>query len=300
MITGPLPRMTPKTIADMRVHALLDAVGPTRKPAEMLRDVPVAVVTDNADWLLPHYIAPNSGQMIMAYQSFLIELAGKTILVDCAVGEDGNFPTRPDWHLGKSNWLNHLGQAGKAPEDIDIVFLTHLHLDHTGWLTRKVGDVWVPSFPSAHHLASAAELAYWPEKHTEFPYMSTSLPDSVMPVIDAGLFEPIAAGAEVAPDLFVTDLSGHSPGMIGLEYRKGGRVLAAFNGDLMHHPVQMAAPGCATMFCSDPEGAVEMRRKKLAQYARDKTVMFCNHFPGECAGQAVPRGDGYVFVPVTA
>ena len=129
--------------------------------------------------------------------------------------------------------------------------------------------------------------------------MSSSIPDSVEPVIAAGLFETVAAEAEIAPGLFVVDLAGHSPGMIGLEYRDGDRVLAAFNADLMHHPVQMAAPGCATVFCADPAKAVAQRRAKLAQYAQDRTVMFCNHFPGECAGVAVPRADGYHFVPST-
>ncbi|WP_159809000.1 MBL fold metallo-hydrolase [Litoreibacter roseus] len=299
MTIGPLPRMTPKIVGAMRVHALLDSVGPTRKPVEMLRDVPDAIVDQHKDWLVPNYVAPDTGLMIMAYQSFLIELGGKVILVDCAVGEDGNFPARPDWHLGKSDWLNHLGQAGHPPEDIDTVFLTHLHLDHTGWLTRKTKDGWVPSFPKARHVTSATELEFWPKKHEEFPYMASSIPDSVTPVIEAGLFAPIAPETEIATDLFVVDLAGHSPGMIGLEYRQDGQVLAAFNADLMHSPVQMAAPGCATMFCADPAAAVATRRDKLAQYAKDKTLMFCNHFPGECAGHAVPRGDGYMFVPVT-
>lgn len=299
MATGPLARMRPKQIGEMRVHALLDTMGPTRLPGDLLLDIPDGAIEAHADWLQPDYLEPQSGKLIMAYQSFLIALGDRRILVDCAVGEDGNFPVRADWHLAKSDWLNHLGLAGCAPEDVDTVFLTHLHLDHTGWLTRKTQQGWQPSFARATHLTSARELDFWPAHHEEVPFMSSSIPDSVEPVIAAGLFETVAAEAEIAPGLFVVDLAGHSPGMIGLEYRDGDRVLAAFNADLMHHPIQMAAPGCATVFCADPAKAVAQRRAKLAQYAQDRTVMFCNHFPGECAGVAVPRADGYHFVPST-
>lgn len=298
MTVGPLTRMTPKSFGKITVHALLDTVGPTRLPEEMLLDVPDSIVEENADWLIPQFIDADTGRMMMAYTSFVIQMDGRVILVDCAVGEDGNFPARPDWHLQKSDWLNHLGQAGVSPHDIDTVFLTHLHVDHTGWLTRRSPTGWQPTFPGARHLAHQAELDYWPVNHEKFAYMSTSVPDSVAPVIVAGLFEKIVPETEIAPGLFVIDLAGHSPGMIGLEYREGQRVVAAFNADLMHHPVQMAAPQCATLFCTDPAAAIAIRQAKLAQYAADETVMFCNHFPGECAGRAVPRGDGYQFVPV--
>ncbi len=298
MTTGSLPRMTPKALGNMKVHALVDSVGLTRQPVEMLIGLPEATVGDHADWLAPDYLDMGTGRMVMAYSSFVIQLEDRVILVDCAVGEDGNFPTRPDWHEQKSDWLNHLGQAGLSPEDVDTVFLTHLHVDHTGWLTRKSPKGWLPTFPGATHLASQKELEYWRENHEKFAYMSTSFLDSVAPVLDAGLFETTVPETEIAPGLFVVDLSGHSPGMIGLEYRKGHRVVAAFNADLMHSPVQMAAPQCSTLFCADPAAATAIRSSKLAQYAADETVMFCNHFPGECAGRAVAHRDGFRFVPV--
>ncbi|GKX35257.1 MAG: MBL fold metallo-hydrolase [Rhizobiaceae bacterium MnEN-MB40S] len=298
MTIGPLPRMTPKTIGTMIVHALVDSVGPVRLPGDLLLNLPKECLQRNSDWLQPDYIQPNTGLMIMAYTSFLIRIDGVSILIDCAVGEDANFPSRPDWHFGKSNWLNHLGQAGIGVEDIDIVLLTHLHADHTGWLTRKTLSGWIPSFPEARHLTSKKELQFWPEKATDFPFMSTSVGDNVVPLLEAGHFETVEAGSELAPGLFVVDLAGHSPGMIGLEYRKSGRIVAAFCADLMHHPMQMAAPQCATVFCHDPASAVSVRKRKLAEYAANGTLVFCNHFPGECAGQAIKQCDGYRFLPV--
>ncbi|SLN71167.1 N-acyl homoserine lactonase AiiB [Roseivivax jejudonensis] len=296
MAIGQIPRMSPKTIGDLDVFSLLDTAGPTRPPGDMLKDVPEDWMSRHGGWLAPDYVDPSTGTMRMAYQSFLIR-GPATILVDCAVGEDGEFPARPDWNHAKSDWLNHLGQAGCAPEDVDIVFLTHLHPDHTGWLTRKTPEGWTPTFPKARHVTSDTELEFWLSRHEEFAFMGRSVDDSIKPVHAAGLFDTISPGRSLAPGLGVVDLAGHSPGMIGLEHTKHDRTVAAFNADLMHHPLQMAEPECATIFCHDPEAAVATRKSALARYARDETLMFCNHFPGECAGYAVAEDEGYRFVP---
>lgn len=293
MTTGPLPRMTTHYVGDLRVDALVDCVSPTRPASELLREFPSGIVEANRGWLVPDYMEDDTDRLILAYQSFLIQMPGHNILVDCAVGEDGNFPARPDWHQGKSDWLNQLGLAGLAPEDIDIVFLTHLHMDHTGWLTRRHGNEWRPTFANARHLVSEAELAFWTARHGEFPYMSSSILDCVEPVLQAGLVETVAAGDEIAPGLYVVDLAGHSPGMIGLEFRPNGETLAAFNADLMHHPLQMTSPGTSTLFCADPAAAATIRRRKLEEYCRAGTLIFCGHFPGECAGYVESRSGGY-------
>ena len=299
MTLGALPRMAPVTIGTAQVFSCVDAVSVTLPPDAMLKGLPEGAVEAGRDWLVPRYLDEDSGRLRIAYQSFVVRLGERAILIDASVGEDGEFPARPDWHHAKSNWLAHLGQAGLAPEDVDTVFLTHLHMDHTGWLTRRDRDAWVPTFPGARHLASAAEIDFWTERAGEFAYMSSSIPDSVRPVLDAGLVERTAPGEEIAPDLHVVDLAGHSPGMIGLELREGGRPIASFCADLMHHPLQMAAPGASTAFCTDPEQAARVRRAKLAEYAEAGTILFCNHFPGPSAGRAVAQGDGFRFDPIS-
>lgn len=297
MTIGPMPKMTDKTIGLMNVSALVDCVGAARQIGEMMLDPPQNLIQDNLDWLLPNLIEATSQRLILSYQSFVLQIGDQTILVDAAIGEDGHFPDRPDWHHAKSDWLNQLGKAGLTPEDIDIVFLTHLHMDHTGWLTRWTGQHWQPTFPNARHLVSESELEYWTKNHGKFAYMADSVPDCIFPVWDAGLFEYVAPGDEIALGLEVVDLAGHSVGMIGLEYRENGRLLASFCADLMHHPLQMTAPELSTIFCYDAAVAALIRMAKLAEYAREDTVMFCGHFPGESAGTVDVDGTGFRFTP---
>ena len=298
MTLGPITRMRSKTVGNIRVDALVDWLGPARLPEEMMRDFPADLIENNRDWLVPDYLDPATGRLVLAYQSFLIQTRGRCILVDCAIGEDGHYPLRPDWHLCKTNWLNHLGKAGVATDEIDIVFLTHLHMDHTGWLTRKHRGSWVPSFPNARHLVTPTELEFWRKAPRKRPFMASSIADCVDVVERAGLFEDVLPETEIDDDLFVVDLCGHSPGMIGLEYRDGDRVRASFCADLMHHPLQLTAPDVTTIFCEDPEQAVKVRRNRLAKYADDRTLLFNGHFPGECAGTVARRGEGFHFTPL--
>ena len=298
MTIGPLPRMTDKSIGQLNISALVDSVGGARQIGEMMLDPPQNLVQHNLNWLLPDLIEATSQRLILSYQSFVLKLGDQTILIDAAIGEDGHYPDRPDWHHAKSDWLVQLGKAGLTPEDIDIVFLTHLHMDHTGWLTRWVGQNWQPTFPNARHLVSESEMDYWTKYHGKFAYMADSIPDCIFPVWDAGLFEYASPGDEIAPGLKIVDLAGHSVGMIGLEYSENGRLLAGFCADLMHHPLQMTAPNMSTVFCTNPAAAALVRKAKLAEYAKENTVMFCGHFPGESAGFVEVDGAGYRFCPL--
>lgn len=298
MTTGPLPKMSPKNIGDLKIHALVDSVGAARHIGEMMIDPPQDIISHNKKWLFPNYIDVESERLKLSYQSFLLQKNGMSILVDAAIGEDGNFPARPDWHRTKSNWLNHLGLAGLAPENVDYVFLTHLHMDHTGWLTRFNGNEWEPTFPNAKHIVSEIELKYWSEQHSKFPYMAESMPDSVFPIQKAGLFEFSKIGDTLIEGLSIVDLKGHSPGMIGLEYSENGNLLASFCADLMHHPLQMTAPNMCTQFCYDTDAAAETRLRKLEEYAKKDAIIFCGHFPGESAGHVVKIQNGFKFVPI--
>lgn len=72
--------------------------------------------------------------------SCLIEGAGPTILFDTG-GKEGNL-------------MHNFKAAGKDPQDVDMIILSHIHWDHTGGITKflesKTGiDVYMPrSFPA--------------------------------------------------------------------------------------------------------------------------------------------------------
>ena len=78
---------------------------------------------------------------------------------------------------------------GIAYDEVDYVFCTHLHIDHTGWNTTLRDGRWVPTFPNAKCLFSRADDAYWDVRKN--PAMATdprhmAYEDSVLPVVQSG------------------------------------------------------------------------------------------------------------------
>lgn len=276
-----------------RVQAATDFTGASRLASELLPEFGEDLIAEHREWLREDF--DDAGRLRMAYRSFVLRHAGEVIVIDAAVGEDKEFPNRPAWHHAKTGWLNDLGRAGARPDEVTAVFLTHLHADHVGWLTRRAHDSWVPTFPNARHLVSAVEMDHWARHADAVPFMARAFPDSIAPVREAGLFEFVEPGAALG-DLRVVDLAGHSPGMLGLHLMDGERVAAAFTADLAHHPVQFAAPVLSTIFCADPAAARSRREHHLARYAADGTLLFCGHFAGGFAGTVEPHGSGYRFV----
>jgi glyoxylase-like metal-dependent hydrolase (beta-lactamase superfamily II) len=78
----------------------------------------------------------------------LVFARGTVVLVDTGVGPPpGAFLPERQGRLPAE-----LARAGVEPGDVDVVFLTHLHVDHVGW---NVDDRGAPTFPRARYVTHA-------------------------------------------------------------------------------------------------------------------------------------------------
>ena len=57
--------------------------------------------------------------------------------------------------------MGELASAGVRPEDIDTVFVTHLHVDHCGNCVTQNGESLRAAFPNATYRWTADEDAHW-------------------------------------------------------------------------------------------------------------------------------------------
>jgi len=208
--------MQTKRLGDIEISAIAESTGPYRDPLEMFPDATAALVDRHRGWLEPGCIDPESGMLILAFQSFLVRTSRHTILVDGCVGEDKNRPERPNWHRRKWPWMANLRAAGVAPEEVDIVMCTHLHVDHVGWNTRLEDGKWVPTFPNASYLFGATEYRYWESRYKELSWLRDSFEDSVLPVMEAGKAILVATDHEIEAGLFLEPIPGHTPGQVAL------------------------------------------------------------------------------------
>jgi glyoxylase-like metal-dependent hydrolase (beta-lactamase superfamily II) len=243
-------------------------------------------------WLVPRFATPE-GQILMNFQAFAVQVGGRRILVDTCVGNDKHRQA-PIFHQLRTSFLDDLAAIGFHPESVDTVLCTHLHLDHVGWNTRLVGDRWVPTFPNARYLFGRKE---WDFIHglVNVPGAEVDhLPDSLQPVMEAGLVDFVESDHRVTPEIQLVPTPGHTPGHVSVHISSQGRE-AVITGDVVHHPMQCAEPDVRTNFCADHEQSRRTRREFLARCAENRTYVIGSHFCDPTAGWIVPAGDAWRF-----
>ena len=149
--------------------------------------------------------------MVITYQTFVVRTPRYTILVDTCTGEDKGHPPPFDFP-GKERWRNELFALGISFEQVDYVFCTHLHIDHTGWNTTLRDGRWVPTFPNAKYIFHKKEYAVW-----EAEYAKGANPpgkvfrDNCLPIVEAGQAVLVDDDYALDDTITLTPTPGHSP-----------------------------------------------------------------------------------------
>ena len=244
----------------------------------------------HASWLAPRFVTP-TGDLRFLIQALVVESRGRRIVVDTCIGNDKE-RTMPPLHRLNTNFLRELAAAGCPRESIDTVVCTHLHADHVGWNTMKVGERWVPTFPNARYLLVRREWEHW--SIADDHRMGDILGDSVRPVFEAGLVDLVEPDHAVTDEVVLEPTPGHTPGHSSVRIRSAG-VEAVITGDVMHHPVQCAHPEWASSADGDPAAAQATRRAFLAAQADRPVLVIGTHFAAPHAGYIVRDVAGYRF-----
>ena len=223
---------------------------------------------------------------------YLVNTGSKLVLIDA--GAAGLFgPT-----LGKL--LAHLRASGYTPEQVDEIYLTHMHADHVGGLTTADGKA---AFPNATVRADAKESGFWldpaaldkaPESMKDF-FKGAQV--SMKPYVDAGRFKPFEGDTELVPGIKAIATRGHTPGHAAYVVESNGAKLVVW-GDLMHvAAVQFPDPSVTIQFDVDPKAAMPQRKRAYADAAKKGYFVAVAHvsFPG--IGQLRPDGKGYRWLP---
>jgi len=286
-------------LANLKVSRVEDFVDPAIDPYFLLPDLTDDVISANLDWLAPNFIDRTTRKLDIHIQSWLIDTGEHRVLVDACGGNDKHRPFFPVFDHAKRPYLENLAGAGYAPEDIDFVFCTHLHVDHVGWNTRLESGVWVPTFPNARYLFSEAEYRHADPAcrlSGELEAKDVIFNDSVLPIVEAGLSILVNGVHEVTEQLHIQPASGHSPGHCILRASSGGQT-ALFTGDALHHPLQIAAPHFNSFACEDAVQARETRLRILDECAEHGYLLVPAHFAPPHVGRIRKTGSTFAFMP---
>lgn len=223
---------------------------------------------------------------------YLVNTGSKLVLID--TGAAGLFgPT-----LGKL--AANLKAAGYAPEQVDEIYITHLHPDHVGGLAQEGKAV----FPNAVVRADKHDTDFWLSKvnmekaPADAKGFFQGAMASLSPYADAGKLQPFEGDTQLAAGIKAVSSYGHTPGHTTYVIESKGQKLVLI-GDLMHvQAVQFDDPSVTIQFDSDSKAALAQRKAAFADAARQGYMIGASHlqFPG--LGHLRAQGKGYAFVPV--
>jgi glyoxylase-like metal-dependent hydrolase (beta-lactamase superfamily II) len=270
-------------IFEVDCGAVIDGILPTA----------AASARSTVGWLRPHFV-DDDGRSRAVVQAFGIEVDGLKILVDPGIGDGKPRPEIPAWSGMRSGFLQRLSAVGFAPEEVNVVLVTHLHLDHVGWLTRadEAGG-WVPTFVRARHLLVDRELDYWLGRpNGPSPDAHAAIDDSVRPVVAAGLVDRVSPTTRIAPGVVLLPSHGHTPGHVSVAV-DSGRSSAVITGDAIHHPAQLVNPEWGSASDFDPVAAHKTRLDLLDRCADSGALLIGSHFAQPSGSKVVRDGSAY-------
>jgi glyoxylase-like metal-dependent hydrolase (beta-lactamase superfamily II) len=224
--------------------------------------------------------------------AFLINTGSKLVLIDTGAGVLFG-PT-----LGKL--LINLRAAGYQPEQVDEIYLTHMHPDHLGGL--MAGDKL--AFPNAIVRADQREAEFWlsqanldkaPDDSKGFFQGAMA---SLNPYVKAGKFKPFDGDTDLGGGIKAVASYGHTAGHSVYVVESKGQKLIVW-GDLIHvGSVQFPDPSVVIHFDTDSKEALAQRLKIFADVAKQGDMVAAAHlsFPG--IGHLRSAGSGYTWLPI--
>lgn len=268
-------------------------------PPELFAQMSADDLARHRSWLEPNYYDPDKGFRV-GVLSWIVRTPSRTIILDTGAGNNKDRPTSPRFGGLDTPYLERLAAKGITPESVDLVVLTHLHLDHVGWNTVLKDGVWTPTFAGVRHLVSEVELELRdPERGAAArpPASWQVYNDSVRPVLEAGLVDRIAGDEDLGEGLTLMRLPGHSAGQIGLHVDSEGQA-AMFIADVLHQPIQVYFPQWNSRYCEDQDVARQTRAGVFARAVDEKALLLPAHFGGLHGGYIERADAGFRFLPL--
>ncbi len=216
-------------------------------------------------------------RVAMALRCLLIRDDGTTILVDTGLG-DKLTPKECDMYgvARPTGLLRELAERGIAPDEIDVVVDTHLHLDHAGGNTTRRGDAIVPTYPRAEYWVQRREWrdAANPNERTR----STYLPENLLPIEQSGQLRFIDGPIEVTSSVRWLSAPGHTTAHTCVLVESNGQSLL-FTVDVCPFVAHLERIAWIPAVDLDPLRSMETKRAIIADcLAHDRLIVF-DHDP---------------------
>jgi glyoxylase-like metal-dependent hydrolase (beta-lactamase superfamily II) len=208
--------------------------------------------------------------------SLLIRTADACILVEPGMGTKYDPGQSDIYDLADISAVTQVSRLGVSAEDVDMVILTHLHLDHAGGATAlaESGNV-TPAFPGAKVVIQRRELE---EAQTLHPLVRGSYRREDFQVLsDTDRIMLVDGDAEVAPGVRVELTGGHSPGHQVIRMTSGDDE-GLFLGDIVPTTAHLKL-NWLMAWDIEPRTVYEQKARLLADCVARGVLIFWSHDP---------------------
>jgi glyoxylase-like metal-dependent hydrolase (beta-lactamase superfamily II) len=232
------------------------------------------------------------GDRVMEVSCLFMRTGEHNILIDAGEGK-GIQPT--SGHL-----IENLKAAGINPADVDMVILTHSHLDHVGGLVDENGQ---PAYPNARYIMYQKEwdsgipsLRLKPGEEEKGEFLVVSAIKRVAAVRDR--FIVFGGESDIIPGFKYVPVPGHTPGNAMVVISAGDERLFCL-GDIIHHTDELNGdPGFFARLDGNAEEAARSRDRIVARAATEQPLIFSGHFSFPGVGHIVKKDGVFVWEPV--
>ena len=229
-------------------------------------------------------------QVLLNVGSFVLRSEGKTILVDTGIGPD-------PLSAGDSACGHLLGEMMAKevpPEEVDIVLMTHIHVDHVGWNLTYEEGLATETFPYARYLVPMRD---W-EASIAKAKQSISDPDEalaratrpfinqVQPLESTGKLDLFDGEHSITSAITTLPTPGHTPGHMSILIASEGE-RAIITGDLLHLPIEVHEVTWTSRADADPRQAVASRVAVLEDAEEQGSLLLAGHFPSPGFGRLI-------------